>query len=72
MDYKLFFEDVVAWIQQANQMAGKHGMGSEVFWNWVADSSGEITKKYDENPLAIKQMMMMSEWLEDVYEQMQG
>jgi hypothetical protein len=68
MDYAAFYRDVVAWIGQVNQTAMKFGMNSSDFWRWVADSSGSICKKYQDNRLAIKQMIMLVEWLEEVYE----
>lgn len=68
MDYKAFYEDVLSWIGQANQEAMKHGMHSESFWAWVTSSAGEICAKYQDNRLVIKQMMMLTEWLEEVYE----
>ncbi|OAS21151.1 hypothetical protein [Paenibacillus oryzisoli] len=66
MDYQAFFADVHEWIQKANQAAMQYGMGTQAFWTWVADSAGELCKKYDQNKLAIKQMMMLIEWLEEV------
>lgn len=68
MDYKAFFGDILDWIGQVNQAAAKYGMQSEQFWTWVADSSAAICEKYQENRLAIKQMLMLVEWLEEVYE----
>ncbi|WP_138751870.1 hypothetical protein [Paenibacillus sinopodophylli] len=68
MDYQAFYNDVVAWIAQVNQTAAQHGLGSEMFWAWVADSCGVISKKYQDNRLVIKQMVMLVEWLEGVYE----
>ncbi|WP_110933272.1 hypothetical protein [Paenibacillus bouchesdurhonensis] len=68
MDYGAFFADVQTWIGQANQAAAQYGMQSEQFWTWVADSSSAICDKYQGNRLAIKQMMMLVEWLEEVYE----
>jgi hypothetical protein len=68
MDYKAFFTDVLSWIGQANQSAARHGMESPDFWKWVAYSAGELCKKYQDNRLAIKQMVMMVEWLEEVFE----
>jgi hypothetical protein len=68
MDYKRFFDEVVEWIGQANQMAVQHGIGSETFWTWVTNSSADICKRYDDNPLVIKQMMMLTEWLDEVLE----
>ncbi|WP_080833232.1 hypothetical protein [Cohnella massiliensis] len=69
MDYKAFFTDVVDWISQANQAAARYGMENLDFWKWVADSCGTICLKYQDNRLVIKQMIMMTEWLEEVYNQ---
>ncbi|BBI32353.1 hypothetical protein [Cohnella abietis] len=68
MDYKAFFSDVMLWIGQANQAASRYGMESPDFWKWVADSSGKLCKKYQDNRLAIKQMVMLIEWLEEVHD----
>ncbi|GED34013.1 hypothetical protein P9G84_22460 [Brevibacillus centrosporus] len=70
MNYKAFFDDVLGWIHQANQIAAQYGMHSEQFWAWVADSSGKLCQKYQNHQLAIKQMLMLVEWLEGVYENM--
>ena len=66
MDYKQFFDDVYHWIGEANQMAVKSGMESQAFWLWVSESSSQLCQKYGEHPLAVKQMVMMFEWLEEV------
>ncbi|WP_411553319.1 hypothetical protein [Paenibacillus lautus] len=72
MDYKAFFWDMFQWTQQVNDAATRYGMHSPEFWKWVADSAGEICRKYEENRLAIKQMIMLVEWLEEVYEKNSG
>lgn len=72
MDYKAFFDDVMAWIGQVNQEAMQHGMTSPVFWQWVADSAGALTVKYQESRFVVKQMVMLVEWLEEVYEKQKG
>ena len=72
MDYQAFYNDVVAWIGQANQTAARFGMHSEQFWAWVADSCGAMCRKYQDNRLVIKQMIMLVEWLEEVFERSQG
>lgn len=66
MDYNAFFADVLAWIGQTNQAAVQYGLGTEGFWHWVADSTGALCRKYNDNRLAIKQMVMLVEWLEEV------
>ncbi|QQE75203.1 hypothetical protein [Brevibacillus composti] len=70
MDYKAFYDDVVGWINQANQAAAKYGMHDEQFWAWVVDSSDKLCRKYQNHQLTIKQMLMLVRWLEEVYESM--
>lgn len=65
MDYKAFYGDVANWIYQANQVAVQYGMESHEFWMWVADSSSVLSKKYQENQLVVKQMLMLVEWIEE-------
>lgn len=67
MDYKAFFADVLEWINQSNQLAMKYGMDSSDFWSWVTRSTGELSNKYGNNPLVIKQMVMLHEWLDEIY-----
>lgn len=67
MDYKAFFAEIADWINQVNQRAMQHGMESNEFWSWVTGSIGEIANKYGNNKLVINQMVMLFEWLEDVY-----
>ncbi len=68
MDYKAFFWDVCQWTEQVN-LAVPHfgGMENPAFWAWVAESSSGICVKYQNHRLAIKQMMMLVDWLEEVY-----
>lgn len=68
MDYRALYDDVIDWIEQVNQAAAKYGMESSDFWMWVADSAGALSKKYQEHRLVVKQMVMLVEWLEEVYE----
>ncbi|MDK8193757.1 hypothetical protein QP794_27105 [Paenibacillus sp. UMB7766-LJ446] len=68
MDYQGFFWDMFLWTQSVNDAARQFGMQNPDFWKWVADSAGAICAKYDDNRLAVKQMVMMIEWLEEVYE----
>ena len=67
MDYKQFFAEVADWILAVNQKASEHGMQSDAFWDWVMHSSGEFGNRYNNNDLVVKQMVMLLEWLEDVY-----
>lgn len=67
MNYQAFYNDVVKWINQANQLAVNYGMESNDFWKWVTRSTGELANKYNNNELVIKQMLMLHEWLEEIY-----
>lgn len=67
MDYQKFYNEVVDWINTANQMAMKYGLDSMDFWNWVTYSTGELGKKYNNHPLVIRQMAMLYDWLDDIY-----
>lgn len=69
MDYKVFYTEVAEWIMQVNQMAVKYGMQSEAFWQWVASSISQLCNKYNNTPLVKKQMTMLFEWLEEIYEE---
>lgn len=67
MDYQKFFNEVVSWINEANDNAVKLGLESSEFWTWVTRSIGEMCNRYDNNPLVIKQMVMLHEWLDEIY-----
>ena len=68
MDYKAFYEEVANWINQCNQKAIKLGMHSNDFWSWVMRSIGELSDKYGNNELVKMQMVMLVDWLNDIYE----
>lgn len=68
MNYKKFYQEVAIWINQSNQYAMQFGLNSNEFWTWVLDSIGEICNKYNNNELVQRQMMMLHDWLIDIYE----
>lgn len=68
MDYRAFFNEIATWIEQCNQMAMRHSMEGDEFWQWVSMSIGELSKKYGgKNKLVNKQLEMLFLWLEEVY-----
>lgn len=69
MNYHIFYQDIANWIMQVNQMAGRYGMHSNEFWDWVMQSSVSICEKYKNNKLVLNQMVMLYLWLESVYEE---
>lgn len=68
MNYEQFYQEVAKWINQSNQLAIQYGLQSNEFWTWVLDSIGEISNKYNNNELVKRQMMMLHDWLIDIYE----
>lgn len=71
MDYQAFYAEIANWIMQVNQQAATLGMQSDAFWAWVMESAGQIGNKYCNTDLVVKQMLMLIEWLEEVYKNMQ-
>lgn len=67
MDYQKFYQEVVAWINEANNKAGQLGFESPDYWTWVTRSIGELCDRYGNNPLVIKQMNMLHDWLTEIY-----
>ncbi|MGY3724995.1 hypothetical protein SAMN05421767_10644 [Granulicatella balaenopterae] len=73
MNYREFYDEVVAWIEKNQTQAALYGFDSEEYFDWVYKSSAAICYKYPGNKLVKKQMMMLVYWIEEVYnEQMRG
>lgn len=52
-------------------MAVDLGMQSDAFWAWVTEYAGQIGNKYGNTDLVVKQLLMLIDWLEEVYKNMQ-
>lgn len=72
MDYEKFFNDVKNWILECNSQAINLGFGNDDFWNWVVISLGELSTKYNSQPLVMKQTNMLLDWLEDTWEEVKN
>lgn len=72
MDYEKFFDDVKKWIYECNSVAAKVGFLTDDFWIWAVKSLGDLTKKYNNEKLAMRQADMLLEWLEDTWKDMQN
>ncbi len=72
MDYEKFFNDIKNWILECNSQAIKLGFGNDDFWNWVVNSLGELSTKYNSQPLVMKQTNMLLDWLEDTWEEVKN
>ncbi len=67
MDYQKFYAEVAEWINQCNQMAVSQGLESNEFWTWVMQSTGELSNRYGNSDLVKMQMIMLVDWLKDIY-----
>jgi hypothetical protein len=72
MDYQKFFAEVAAWVLEVNKQAVKYGMDSDPFWKWIVQSSTDICEQYGNNKLVINQMVMLVDWVQDIYSEMQS
>lgn len=72
MDYTVFYAEIAAWIQTANQNAVKMGFDSDEYWAWVFQSVGEFCNRYNNQELVIRQMTMLLCWLDDAWKKSKG
>lgn len=68
MDINQFYDEIKEWINQCNQYAVQYGMHTSEFWTWAMDSTASICEKYNNNELVKRQMIMLHDWLTDIYE----
>ena len=67
LDYEKFFNDVKNWILEC-----KLGFGNDKFWNWAVMSLGELSTKYNNQPLVMAQTNMLLDWLDNTWEKMKN
>lgn len=72
LEYEKFFNDVKNWILECNSQAVKFGFGKPEFWDWAVMSLGELSTKYNNQPLVMAQTNMLLDWLEDTWEKMKN
>lgn len=68
MNYETFYKEIVNWINSCNTKAAELGFHSEAYWNWIGLSIADISERYNNNDLVKKQMVMLYEWLYEMYE----
>jgi hypothetical protein len=69
MDYKIFFDDVLSWINECNGQAQKLGFFEQDFWDWAVETLNELCEKYHQDKLAQAQTAMLLDWLEDTWKE---
>lgn len=69
MDFHIFYQDVIKWMEANNQTVGQHGIQSDEYWEWVIHSVGYMCNKYDNHPLVSAQMEMFMRYLDNAYQE---
>lgn len=59
LDYRAFYNDVVDWIYQAQEVERLKGFGTDEYIEWVVQSVVQICEKYNNDKFVQKQMMML-------------
>lgn len=72
MNYEQFFNDVKSWINECNTQAVTLGFLTDEFWNWAVKSLSNLTGKYNNEKLAMKQADMLLSWLEDTWRELKN
>ena len=66
MDYEKFHSEVTDWIHEVNDLVKKYGIENEKLWTGITYSINDMYKKYDNNELVRRQMLMLHDWIYDV------
>lgn len=69
MNYHAFFQDVISWMDNVNEVVKQHSIFTNEYWDYVIKTSGELCNKYGNHPLVVAQMGMLITYLDNVYKQ---
>jgi hypothetical protein len=72
VNYEQFFNDVKSWIYECNDQAVKDGFMTDDFWNWVVQSLSDLTVKYNNVKLAMRQAEMLLDWLDEMWREIKN
>ena len=65
LDYRAFYNDVVDWIYQAQEVERIKGFGTEEYMDWIVQSVVQICEKYNDDKFVLKQMRMLWQHIDD-------
>ena len=65
LDYRAFYNDVVDWIYQAQEVERIKGFGTDEYMDWVVQSVVQICEKYNNDKFVHKQMRMLWNHIDD-------
>lgn len=65
LDYRAFYNDVVDWIYQSQEVERLKGFGTEEYMDWIVQSVVQICEKYNNDKFVHKQMRMLWNHIDD-------
>lgn len=65
LDYRAFYNDVVDWIYQAQEVERIKGFGTDEYMDWIVQSVVQICEKYNNDKFVHKQMRMLWNHIDD-------
>lgn len=65
LDYRAFYNDVVDWIYQAQEVERIKGFGTDEYIEWIVQSVVQICEKYNNDKFVQKQMSMLWNHIDD-------
>lgn len=65
LDYRAFYNDVVDWIYQSQEVERLKGFGTEEYMDWIVQSVVQICEKYNDDKFVLKQMRMLWQHIDD-------
>ena len=65
LDYRAFYNDIVDWIYQAQEVERIKGFGTDEYMDWIVQSVVQICEKYNNDKFVHKQMRMLWNHIDD-------
>ena len=72
LDYRAFYNDVVDWIYQSQEVERLKGFGTEEYMDWIVQSVVQICEKYNDDKFVQKQMCMLWQHIDDAVRKQVG
>lgn len=72
LDYRAFYNDVVDWIYQSQEVERLKGFGTEEYMDWIVQSVVQICEKYNDDKFVLKQMRMLWQHIDDAVRKQVG
>lgn len=72
LDYRAFYQDVVDWIYQSQEVERLKGFGTEEYMDWIVQSVVQICEKYNDDKFVLKQMRMLWQHIDDAVRKQGG